>query len=145
MTYTVESHYSAPASNGNPPVTERIYMSLEKFFFILYIGNKRNPPLTDKDGWFLEIRQCGSLLYKHSINDFNIGNVSEMLVKNHVIVDETYQLLENVSSIIGLLDQTKTTTNISLILNILELKHSEQHYKVNHLNCNSQSFIIAHG
>ena len=29
---------------------------LEKIFFILYIGNNRNPPITDENVWSLEIR-----------------------------------------------------------------------------------------
>ena len=36
-------------------ITEAIYTSLEKFFFIFYIGNNGNPLLTDKIGWSLEI------------------------------------------------------------------------------------------
>ena len=47
---TVESLYNGPASNGNLPITEA------NFFFIFYIGNKRNPPITDGNGWSLEIR-----------------------------------------------------------------------------------------
>ena len=50
----VESHYNEPASNGNPPLTEAILESFE-FLFIFYIGNNRNPPITDKNGWSLEI------------------------------------------------------------------------------------------
>ena len=53
---TVESRYNGPASNGNPPITEAILRSLEKFFFIFYIGNNRNPHITGKDAWSLEIR-----------------------------------------------------------------------------------------
>ena len=45
-----------PQSNGNPPSTEAILKSLEKFFFIFYIGSNRNLPVTDKNGWSLEIR-----------------------------------------------------------------------------------------
>ena len=37
--------------------------SLEKFFFSFYIGFNRNPPITDKDGWSLEILEGGSQLY----------------------------------------------------------------------------------
>ena len=46
-----------PTSNGNPPITEDILWSLEKFFFNFYIGNNINPPITDKNGWSLEIRE----------------------------------------------------------------------------------------
>ena len=53
---TVESHYSGPASNGNPLITEAILEFLKTLFFIFYIGNNRNPPITDKNGWSLEIR-----------------------------------------------------------------------------------------
>jgi len=49
---TVESRFNGPASNGNPPITEAILQSLEKIFFI---GNNRNPPKTDRNGWSLEI------------------------------------------------------------------------------------------
>ena len=45
-----------PTSHGNPPITESILQSLEKFFFIFYIGNGKNPPITDKNCWSLEIR-----------------------------------------------------------------------------------------
>ena len=44
---TVESRYNGPISSGNPPITEVILMSLEKFLFIICIGKKRNPPRTD--------------------------------------------------------------------------------------------------
>ena len=53
---TVESRYNGFASNGNLLITEEILWSLEKFFFNFYIGNNRNPPITDKNGWSLEIR-----------------------------------------------------------------------------------------
>ena len=44
---TVEFRSNGPASNRNPPITETILMSLEKFSFIFYIGNNRNPLITD--------------------------------------------------------------------------------------------------
>ena len=53
---TVETRSNGPASNGNPPITEVIFKSLEKFFFISYIGNKRNPPIIYTNGWSLEFR-----------------------------------------------------------------------------------------
>ena len=52
----VESRSKVPASSGNPPITETILKSFKKFFFNFYIGNNRNPPITDKNGWSLEIR-----------------------------------------------------------------------------------------
>ena len=60
---TVESRFirsKGPASNGNPPIMEPILRSLEKYFIILYIGNNRNPPIPDKNGWSLEFRWSGS-------------------------------------------------------------------------------------
>ena len=45
---TVEFHYNGPVSNRNLPMTEAVTKSLKKFFFILYIGNHRNPPITEK-------------------------------------------------------------------------------------------------
>ena len=56
---TVESRSNGSASNGNPSIMEAILRSLEKHFSILYIGNNRNPPITDKNGWSLEIRWSG--------------------------------------------------------------------------------------
>ena len=56
---TVESRSNGPVSNGNPHIMEVNLSSLEKYFFILYIGNNRNPPITDKNGWSLEIRWSG--------------------------------------------------------------------------------------
>ena len=53
---TVESRSNGPARNGNLPITEDILWFLEKLFFNFYIGNNRNPPITDKNGWSLEIR-----------------------------------------------------------------------------------------
>ena len=38
---TVKSHSNAPASNGNPPITEVITKSLEKNFFLLAITEIR--------------------------------------------------------------------------------------------------------
>ena len=40
----------------DPPITEVILKSLERIFFIFYIGNNRNPPITDKNSWCFEIR-----------------------------------------------------------------------------------------
>ena len=51
---TVEPRSNGPAGNGNPPITEAIFQSHEKFFFIFYICNNRNPPITSV--WSLEIR-----------------------------------------------------------------------------------------
>ena len=45
--HTVESRYHGPASNGNASITGAILKSLETFFFILYIGKNRYPPITD--------------------------------------------------------------------------------------------------
>ena len=53
---TAESCYDGPACNENPPVTEAILKSLEKFCFTFYIGNNRNLSITDQNGWSLEIR-----------------------------------------------------------------------------------------
>ena len=47
---TVESRYNGSASSVNPPIMEAILKSLEKLFFIFYISNNRNPPITDKNG-----------------------------------------------------------------------------------------------
>ena len=35
----------------------------KSFLFIFYIGNNKNPPVTDKICWSLEIRYCGASLY----------------------------------------------------------------------------------
>ena len=51
----VESRSNGPASNVNPPIKD-ILWSLEKFFLNFYIGIDRNPPITDENGWSLEIR-----------------------------------------------------------------------------------------
>jgi len=54
-TTTVESRYNGPASKVNPPLTtEAILKSLE-VFLDFYIGDDKNPPITDKNGWNLEI------------------------------------------------------------------------------------------
>ena len=53
---TVDSHSNVPASTGHPPITDAIIKSRETFFLISYIGNNRNPPITDKNGWSFEIR-----------------------------------------------------------------------------------------
>ena len=53
---TVESRYNGLASNGNPPIVDDFLKSLEKFVFILYTSNNRNPPITNDNGWSLEIR-----------------------------------------------------------------------------------------
>ena len=45
---TVESRSKGSASNVNLPIRKAFFRSLEKNFFILYIGNNRNPPITDK-------------------------------------------------------------------------------------------------
>ena len=47
----VESCNNVPASNGNLPITEVILQSLKRIFIIFYIGNDRNPPITDKNSW----------------------------------------------------------------------------------------------
>ena len=60
---TIESRYNGPASNGNPPIMEVVLKSIEKIFFILYIGDNRNPPITNKNCWSLEIRQSGQSCY----------------------------------------------------------------------------------
>ena len=57
---TVESHYNGPASNGNPLITLVILKSLWKLFFTFYIGNNRNPSITDKNVWLVEIHLSGS-------------------------------------------------------------------------------------
>ena len=53
---TVESCVNVPPSKVNPPLAEAIPKSLEQFFFIFYINNNRNPPITEKNNWFVEIR-----------------------------------------------------------------------------------------
>ena len=53
---TVESPSNEPASNGNPPFTESILKSFENSFFYFYVSNKRNPSITNKSVWSLEIR-----------------------------------------------------------------------------------------
>ena len=53
---TVTSRSNGPSSNGKPFITKAIFRSLEKYFFILYIGNNRNPPITDLSGWSPEMR-----------------------------------------------------------------------------------------
>jgi len=57
---TVESRSNGPASNRNTPITEASLKSLEKFLFFFYISNNRKPPITDKNGWSLEIRKSGT-------------------------------------------------------------------------------------
>ena len=52
---TVESRYNGPANNGNPLIIETILQTLGKFFSIFYIGNNRNLPVEDDNGWSLEI------------------------------------------------------------------------------------------
>ena len=52
---TVESRYNGPANNGNPLITENILQTLGKFFSIFYIGNNRNLPVEDDNGWSLQI------------------------------------------------------------------------------------------
>ena len=47
---TVKPSYNGPAGDGNPPITEAILKFLEKFVFNFYIGNYKNPLLTDTNG-----------------------------------------------------------------------------------------------
>ena len=49
MRNTVEARHSGPASNGNSLITEDIFKYLGGFLFIFYIGNNKNPPITDKN------------------------------------------------------------------------------------------------
>ena len=35
----------------------------KSFFFIFYIGNNENPPITEEICWSLDVRYCGASLY----------------------------------------------------------------------------------
>ena len=64
---TVESHSNGLASNENPPLAETIVRFLEKFFFIFYIGNNRNPHITDKNGPLKSVGAGGTVSHIHYI------------------------------------------------------------------------------
>ena len=51
---TVDPRSNGPAGDGNP-LMEVFLRSLDKYFFILYISNNRNPLITDKNVWSLII------------------------------------------------------------------------------------------
>ena len=54
--HTVESCSNGPTSNGDSPITEDILWYYKNFFKRFFIGNNRNPPITDENNWSLEIR-----------------------------------------------------------------------------------------
>ena len=47
---TVKPRYNGLASNGNLHITEVSIKSIEKFFFVSYIGKNRNRFITDNNG-----------------------------------------------------------------------------------------------
>ena len=54
-TTTVESRYTGPKSNGNPPMKNAKLWSLQIISFS-YVGYNKNSPITDKIDWSLDIR-----------------------------------------------------------------------------------------
>ena len=54
------------------------------FFFISYVGNNKNPQITDEIYWSLDVRYCGASLYIHP-PCLQVGDAGHVECLEHVL------------------------------------------------------------